>query len=163
MKGNLIFQWKIIIMFSLRFGYFKNIYQEDIITIMVNKNESIRNNTFTSQNNINNKDFAIPLLLSIAYAASTGVPDACPSHRHRQRGSRAMRSIGRTCEHLSPRRPRLSSKPPCASSTFFRKAMFRPKMASGGAKGIWSKRDADMSLPLSLLLSLSLSLSPKVS
>ena len=44
--------WKIIIMFSLRFGYFKNIYQEDIFTIMVNKNESIRNNTFTSQNDI---------------------------------------------------------------------------------------------------------------
>ena len=42
--------WKLIIMVSLRFGYFKDIYQDDIVTIMVNQH--VVNNTVINEDTV---------------------------------------------------------------------------------------------------------------
>lgn len=43
--------WKLIIMFSLRFGYVNNIYSDDIITIMVKEHRNV-NNTIISEDRV---------------------------------------------------------------------------------------------------------------
>ena len=42
--------WKLIIMVSLRFGYFKDIYQDNIVTIMVNQH--VVNNTVINEDTV---------------------------------------------------------------------------------------------------------------